>query len=191
MTINIQLFSVAIISFLLSSFGYAADLLSKKYISEVGVSLSFPKEYALKKSNELNRRGTFVSYDFGSRNDGFPNLSEIQFFSIKSIKHFEKACSMETGGGGDGFCETRDYPTAEVYTDQKLALQNPKGLKTKYQIKRIGIRNYIVSQDSSGDGITREYRFFLNDTMVAIWINMSESSQLKKADKLLSQLIIE
>ena len=196
---SIQLLVVIIISFSHISLSNAAGPLSKKYIPSVGISLYFPKDYTLEKSNEPNRRGSFISYNFSFNFDlncircNYPFLQEIQFFSIKSIKEYEKECS-ETNrdrGSGEGFCETGDYPTIKEYKKQKLALQNPERFKAKYQIKKIGTRNYIVSISSGTDCIFREYRCFSKDTMVAIWIVMRDPSQVEKADKILSQLMIE
>jgi hypothetical protein len=41
-----------------------------------------------------------------------------------------------------------------------------------------------------GTGFYREYRTFLNDTMVAVWIDMENVSQVKAADKLFERLKI-
>jgi hypothetical protein len=171
----------------------ADDSLIKVYVKEVGVFLVLPKDYSLQRSDEPNRRGSFASYNFSGMDDpNSPTLQEIRFFSKKSIKRFEDECAKNKDSGGESFCETGEYPTIREYVRQKKALQNPQDHKTKYQLKRFGNRDFIVSNHPciGGTGFYREYRTFLNVTMVAVWIYMENVSQAKAADNLFAGLKI-
>lgn len=162
-------------------------------LKEAGVSLVLPKDYSIRKSDELNRRGSFVSFNFRTTksDSASPTLQEIQFFSRKSIKRFEDECSKSEVSGGESFCETGNYPTIRDYDRERKVLEKLIDDKTKHQIKRFGNRTFIVfNSHCPGCGIFREYRTFLNSTMVAVWIPMDEESQVKAADELFAKLKI-
>lgn len=171
----------------------ASDAGSKVFIKEVGIFLVLPKEYSLERNKEANRRGSFVSYDFKTKyNPNVPTLLEVQFFSRKSIQLFEDECAKCEDCGGESFCVTGEYPTTAEYDRQEQALKNPRSSKTNYHWKRFGNRNFIVSDHKSiGEtGYYREYRTFINDIMVAVWIDWENESQAKAADGLFANLKI-
>jgi len=170
----------------------ADDSGSKVYIKEVGVFLVLPEDYSLERDEEFDRGGAFACYSFYAPDMNFPALILIQFFSKKSIRRVEKKCAKREDYGGEHYCATGEYPTTSEYYQQKEALKNPRKSKTKYQLKRFGNRNFIVSDHKSmgGDGFYREYRTFLNDTMIAILISWLNESQAKMADGLFANLKI-
>jgi hypothetical protein len=172
----------------------ADDSGSRVYIEKVGVFLVLPKGYSLEQnSRERNRRGSFACYDFITEyNPNIPALQEIQFFSKKSIKRFEDACAKCEDCGGEDFCVTGEYPTTAEYDWQGEALKNPRKSNTKHQLKRFGNKNFIVSDHKhiGGVGFYREYRTFLNNIMVAVWIHWENKSQAKAADRLFAALKI-
>jgi hypothetical protein len=171
----------------------ADDSGSKEYIKEVGVFLVLPKDHSLRRSDEPDRRGSFACYRFSTRDHtNLPTLGEIQFFSRKSIGRFEDYCAKCETCGGEDFCVTGEYPTTAEYDRQREALKNPRKSKTKYQLKRFGNRNFIVSDHKyiGGVGFYREYRTFLKDIMVAVTIAMENKSETRVADGLFSDLKI-
>jgi len=182
-----------LLALLLSTGTSAGDAGSKVYIKEVGVFLILPKDYSLERHYQSNRRGSFACYRFITwYNPNVPWLQEIQFFSRESIRRFEDQCAQKPYGSGESFCDTGEYPTTMEYDRQREALKNPRNRKTKYQLKRSGNWNFIVSDNQyiGGVGFYREYRTFLNDVMVAVWIHLENESQAKAADGLFASLKI-
>ena len=106
---------------MLAGWTSANDFGSSVTIKEAGVSLVLPKDYSIRKSDELNRRGSFVSFNFRTtkRDPASPTLQEIQFFSRKSIKRFEDECAKSEDSGGESFCETGNYPTITEYDERE------------------------------------------------------------------------
>lgn len=152
-------------------------------IPETGIKIVFPEEYTIAKSNEENRRGSFVSYDFSYKT--LPSLQEIQFFSKESIQKFTANC------GTDTTCFFGDYPDLTRYNGQKNAFNKGENYKN-YELKKIGDRNYFVSNfKCNGDNcVIREYTTFINSTKVDVWITMAENTQANAADNLFNKFKI-
>ncbi len=151
-------------------------------ISEASMKIALPKGLSLHKSNEENRRGSFVSYDFeysGERKT--PYFSEIQFFSPESIKKFTDGCQ-------DDFCFEGDYPDTQRYLDQKQALSAGEELP-EYARKQFNSRDWFVKTfRCEGDFCyIREYMTFIGDTEVAVIFMLdaeNKEAQEVKADQL-------
>jgi hypothetical protein len=173
----------------------ADDSGSRVYIKEVGVFLVLPKD-----SSPLRRQkpdgGSFASYTFSNWDrPGAPASSvDIMFFSRESIRRFENYCEKCETCGGEDACETGQYPKTAEYDGQREALKNPRKNKTKYQAKRFGNRNFIVSDHKHIGGYEcesyREYRTFINDIMVGVFIDWGCDSDEKAADRLIAKLKI-
>lgn len=157
-------------------------------IPEVGITVSFPQGYSLVRNKEVNRRGSFVAYDFrlaGDEQTLF--LNELQFFSETSIRNFTKGC------GKREMCFEGSYPTVSSYLKQKDAFMQKKSF-AGYDLKRFGTRYWYVSDAKcSGDICTiREYTTFLGGTMFDVQIVMAaDSMDDVRADALFSQFGID
>jgi hypothetical protein len=158
--------------------GSEADVITNQtdrgfLIPEIGIKISLPDEYAISKSDEINRRGSFVSYNFSNTVSLSPAFQEIQFFNDKSIG----------GCGVDGPCFFGDYPDLERYKGQRSAFIAGTDYG-KYELEKFGERNYFVSNfKCDGDScIIREYTTFINDTKVDIWIRMENDALINAAD---------
>lgn len=155
-------------------------------IPEAGIKVSFPDKYSLTKNDELNRRGSFVSYDFQqSGNYQTPNLYELQFFSEESIRNFAKECE-------NTLCFEGDYPDIARYSGQKIAFAQNKDYQN-FKLQKFGSRNWFVSShECVGDScVIREYTTFLDSTKFDAWIMMGNSTEEKQADTLFAQFKID
>ena len=153
-------------------------------IPEVGIEIVFPREYTISKSTETNRRGSFVSYDFGYKSP-LPAFQEIQFFSEASVKQFTDNCDV------DSPCFFGDYPDLERYNNQKTAFDTSTDYG-KYEFTKFGDRDYFVSNfKCTGDScVIREYTTFIDDTKIDIWIIMADDTQVDAADSLFKEFEI-
>jgi hypothetical protein len=152
-------------------------------VPEVGIKIAFPDDYTIAKSNEINRRGSFVSYNFFKK-DALPLFYEIQFFSKESIEKFAKNCT-------DEICFMGDFPDVKRYDGQKYAFKKGEDY-LNYKLTKINDHNYFTSNfKCEGDScVIREYTTFIDDTKVDIWINMQNDSQIKLADQLFEKFEI-
>ena len=154
------------------------DNLKEVYISEAGIRIEFPKDYEItKNTRQKNRRGSYVSYDFSTK-DNSPSFNEIQFFSKESIDEFTKNC-------GEGPCFFGDFPNVERYIGQKNAFETNKEY-LNYKLKKFNDRSYFTSNfKCDGDScVIREYATFIGSTKIDVWITMVNESQVIEADKL-------
>jgi hypothetical protein len=153
-------------------------------IPEVGIEIAFPSEYTITKSNETNRRGSFVSYDFIYKSP-LPTFQEIQFFSEESIKQFTANCDV------DSPCFFGDYPDLERYNGQKNAFNSGNDYG-KYEFKKFGDRNYFVSNfKCTGDScVIREYTTFIDGNKIDTWITLMDDTQVNAADSLFKEFEI-
>jgi len=161
--------------------------LSTFVIPEVSLEISFPKNYSIGKNGELNRRGSFVSYDFsipGKHKWVAPSLNEIQFFSRESIEAFTADCETT-------ICFFGDYPDLKRYDGQKEAFLGLEDYED-YKLRQFNDRYYFISsRDCHGDScVIREYTTFIDNDKIDIWITMEDESQNEKSDELFSQLQI-
>ncbi len=157
-------------------------------LEEVPVTLILPAGYTLTKSNEANRRGSFVSYDF-TPPDNFqtPYLQEIQFFTEGSIRDFIATCI------GDYPCFFGDYPDLERYFRQRQAFDQRQRFE-EYELLQIGEWFYYISnRPCEGDTcILREYTTFLSGGIkVDIWSILEDDSQTTQSDELFSHLLLQ
>lgn len=154
-------------------------------ISEAGISILVPDGYTLAKNGEINRRGSFASYDF-SYKSSFPTFQEIQFFDTESIEKFLDKCEANSP------CFFGDYPDLERYNGQKNAFEVNADYQN-YALKTFGDRKYFVSNFAcTGDGCTiREYTTFIGDKKIDIWITMENASQADASDALFKKFAIK
>lgn len=158
------------------------------------LKITYSNDYLVEKSQEKNRRGSYVSYNFNKKEGhSLPSLYEIQFFSEESIKSFTSNC------GEENFCFDGDFPTLERYFRQKQAFQsnqdyieNLEGGHTKqFELKNINNRNFFVTYNYSPNGSIYEYTTFVNDVKIDIWIYTEDESQETLSENLLKSLSIE
>jgi hypothetical protein len=156
-------------------------------ISEVSIELCFPDGYLLFKNTEVNRRGSFVSYDFQPL-DGYqtPYLKELQFFSEASITEFINRCDANTP------CFFDDYPDLERYHGQREALKTLTGFQD-FELQSLSGRPFLtVNRPCYGDDcVIREYTTFLSDVKLDVWVVMVDESEVEQSDQLLTRLIIQ
>ncbi|MDD4762079.1 MAG: hypothetical protein PHZ25_03610 [Candidatus Pacebacteria bacterium] len=158
------------------------------WLTEVKINVSFPSNYSLIKNNEINRRGSFMSYNFKkSENYQTPYLYELQFFSEKSIKNFTKNCEKE-----NTLCFEGDYPSLARYFEQKKYFFQGENYQD-FELKKFNTRYWFVSNHkcSGDDCLIREYTTFLNDTKLDVWILMSNLTEEKKSDDLFIKLKVD
>jgi hypothetical protein len=151
-------------------------------LAQVPATLTFPAAYRLTRSQELNRRGSFVSYDFSPDDYQTPYLAEVQFFSADSIADFTGDC------GGKPPCFVGDYPDLDRYNGQLQAYTEQKDYQD-FHLRRFGDRYYFVSEHPcQGDQcVIREYTTFIaGDIKVDVWIIMADESQADASDELFS-----
>jgi hypothetical protein len=133
------------------------------------------------KSEEINRRGSFVSYDFiPSGGYQTPYLQEIQFFTAESIEQFTQNCS------GASPCFFGDYPDLDRYYGQLKAYKELADFED-FELRRFADRYYFVSNHPcEGDAcVIREYTtFFSGDIKVDVWVLMEDESQTQQSDML-------
>ena len=152
-----------------------------------GRVVRFSEGYTLLKSEELHRRGSFVSYVFDRLGySNYPELDEIQFFSEESIREFISNC------GEGNICFFGDQPDLPRYIGQKKAFSEGVDYEG-YVLKTFGNRRWFVKNiPASGDDvIIREYTTFFGELKVDVWITMADKSQETKADELFVQFSIE
>ncbi len=134
-----------------------------------GVSISIVGDYSVRKNDEENRRGSFVSYTISAKGgDPLLEFGEIQFFSEESIRDYTAKCKEV------GECFHGDYPDLKRYADQKAALAAKKSIG-KYTYKKFGNRDWLVSTfGCDGDAFCaiREYTTFMRNSKVDVWIMM-------------------
>lgn len=162
-----------------------ASLKPKSFaIPEIGIKVSFPNDYSLRKNYEKNRRGSFVSYDFWGDYQP-PYLDEIQFFSKESIENFTKSCVNE-------LCFEGDYPDVARYIGQKSSFEQSKDYNN-FKLRKFGSRSWFVSNfNCIGDScVIREYTTFLGNTKVDVSITMTDLTEEKQADIVFSQFTID
>ena len=155
-------------------------------LPEIGKTILLPGGYVVSKSGELNRRGSFASYNFDQITPtGEPYLAEIQFFSLKSIKDFKSKC-------GDDPCFFGDYPNEERFLGQKHSLQKGFGYKG-YELQKLHSRAWLVStRKCDGDTCSiREYTTFLGETKVDVWIMLPYRTTEQQADTLFTQFEVQ
>ncbi|MFA7681517.1 MAG: hypothetical protein WCX61_00640, partial [Candidatus Peribacteraceae bacterium] len=145
----------------------------------VDMTVAFPCDYDLLQNEEINRRGSFLSFSFMPRSgDTSPVLSEIQLFSPESIQAFLDAC-------GDGLCFDGQYPTLQTYRDEKAAYEGISDWGVKHLFvfndENFLVANYPCNGDSC---VLREYTFFIGDEKVDVWITMEDDTQQEAADAL-------
>ncbi len=147
-------------------------------ITKNETKILFPEGYEIKKDQEKNRRGSFVSYEFAYQKT--PYFNEIQFFSKESIKQ----CALKDP------CFFDDFPDLERYNNQRKNLASKKDYGN-YKLKTFNNRDYFVSTlPSCIDGCTREYTTFIDDVKIDIWISMEDETQARQADELFKKLKI-
>jgi hypothetical protein len=153
-------------------------------ITEVAVEVCLPHDYTLSLSLEMNRRGSFISYDLSPPTYTTPYLSELQFFSAQSIAEFIANC-------GEDPCFFGDYPDLERYLGQREALLEHQDYQD-YVLQSIAGREYLVHNLSChGDScLIREYTTFLGEIKLDIWIVMDDEAQNDQSDQLLTQLTL-
>lgn len=165
-------------------------------IPEIPVTIYVPYNYTLVKNDELNRRGSVVSYNFSqtvvispSQNSYFPAeppyFFEIQFFSEESISQFLAKCSIQP------LCFEGDYPDLARYSGQKEALEKRSDYHEAFQnysLQKFGDTYYLVSTTRCVGAVCafREYTTFLNGVKVDIWIMMTDVAQAGLSDELFS-----
>ena len=135
----------------------------------------------------MNRRGSFVSYDFQPL-AGYqtPYLKELQFFSEASITEFISRCDANTP------CFFGDYPDLERYRGQREALKTLTGFQD-FELQSFSGRPFLVVNRScyGDDCVIREYTTFLDDVKLGIWVVMAGELEISQSDQLLSQLVIK
>jgi hypothetical protein len=147
-------------------------------LPEPDLRLQVPAGYALQKSTEGGRRGSFVSYNLVGVTEP-PHLYEIQFFSEASIRRFTANCEEP--------CFYGDFPDIARYRGQKAAFEQRLPYR-HYDLQRFGNRHFFVSNlPCEGDTcVIREYTTFLSDTKIDIWVLMRDSGQSLQSDILFS-----
>lgn len=159
-------------------------------IPEVPLTISFPSAYTLTRSLETNRRGSFVSYDFGplqALRGKTPYLKEIQFFSTESIEEFTKGCT------GSDPCFFGDYPDLERYYGQLKAYRDRRDFQT-YKLVLLVERFYFAStHPCEGDTcVIREYTAFVpGDIKVDIWIIMEDETEITQSDEIMRSVKLQ
>ncbi len=151
---------------------------------DTAVAIEAPVEYSFTKSNESNRRGSFVSYNVQPKELKSPQLQEVQFFSENSIKMFKEKCSNEP-------CFTGDVPDLIRYSEQKKAFLSGKDYQ-QFLLKNFNERSWFVTTiPCAGDSCSiREYTTFLGDIKTDVWIMMASSTEESAADILFGQIKI-
>ncbi len=154
-------------------------------LPEVQTKVTLPGGYELEKSDETNRRGSFVSYDLEKIDQQTPYITELQFFSENSISDFMEKCA-------DSTCFFGDYPDLARYNGQKTAFLQKRNYG-KYELDEINGRNWFVSShDCTGDTcVIREYTTFLEDTKLDVWIMMASDVEEHVADNIFTKFKIE
>ncbi len=156
------------------------------------LTVTYPCEYDLVRSNEEGRRGTFASYDF-SPSPALsaplsPRLKEIQFFSRASLERFAEDCAENDGAP----CFFGDWHTTEEYDNLLNAYRSISDFGTKHMLV-FRDRNYLVNTIAceGDDCAIREYMFFIGDVMVDVWIEMENLESQEAADSLFGMLVFE
>lgn len=162
-------------------------------LTNPSVKIYFPNDYSIEKSQEKNRRGTFVSYNFNKGGEySPPQFHELQFFSEESLRNFASRC-------GEELCFMGDYPTLERYFGQKEAFSKAKdftetyneGRKKEFKLQNFNDRNFFVSFIFDPNGSGYEYTTFIGDIKIDVWIYVENEAQKAQSDTLFSKLRIE
>jgi hypothetical protein len=154
--------------------------------SEVPIKVCLPHGYSISRSAEPNRRGSFASYDLlPAEGSETPYLVELQFFTKVSIEEFGTQCEQ------DSTCFFGDYPDLALYRGQREALEGSKTLEG-YTLCRFNDRAFLASNlVCYGDRcVIREYTTFVSDIKIDVWVLLSDESQVRPSDRLLSDLTI-
>ena len=161
-------------------------------VDDPNTKIFFPEEYTIKQSEEKNRRGSYISYNFNSKINKLPQLYEIQFFSEKSIAYFTKDCGVESP------CFYGDFPNTERYFGQKKALQDQRNYTQKFNnnyekeftLQKFNDPYFFVSFNGSPNGDIYEYSTFIDNVKIDIWIFVEDENQKSQSDALFSKLKI-
>lgn len=152
-------------------------------LSNPAFTFTVPCSYDVEQRTEKNRRGSFASYDFVPRSDyTLPGLSEIQFFTEKSIRDWNDSC-------GDGLCFDGHYSTLQDYRDEKKAWLDISDWKVQHMFV-FNDRNFLVANHPChGDiCVIREYTTFIGDMQVDVWVLMNDLDEQEAADALFGEL---
>ena len=158
-------------------------------IPDTKIKVVFPVPYTLAKiTNEPNRRGSFLAYDFKTSDNKLPTLGEIQFFSETSIAKFIKDCKDQ----GAEMCFEGSYPNNESYKAEKQAFKDGKAYK-EIPLVKFGDRSWFVNMEKcSGDACyIREYSTFMGDTLVSVMLVLNHMEEADTADKMFLDVKLE
>lgn len=158
-------------------------------IPDTKIKVIYPAPYTLVKiTNEPNRRGSFLAYDFKMPDYKLPTLGEIQFFSEQSIGKFIKSCKDQ----GAELCFEGNYPDNESYKAEKQAFKDGKAYK-EIPLVKFGDRSWFVNMEKcSGDAcFVREYATFMGDTMVSVILVINHMEEAPIADKMFLDVKLE
>lgn len=152
------------------------------FVDAADMSVSYPGEYEIEKSQEVNRRGSFVSYTFRKEHE-FPYLHEILFYDEQSIAQFEESCP------DDSICFFGGYPDMEQYQNQRKALANNMDYGMS-QLQVFGEESYhVYSSRCYGDSCWyKEYTTYFDDVRIDISILMENKDQEQLADELFKSI---
>jgi hypothetical protein len=158
------------------------NIIKSSKIIEQNIEIIVPSGYVSVKNDELNRRGSFASYNL-SKNHSYPELLEVGFFTKESVQKFEQSCV------GVELCFEGFYPTVKRLNEEKVAFDQTKNLGTEV-IKYFNGRVFLVGNEKvSGDmGFVRSYITYINDIRIQVWIYMLSEKESAIADNMFKEV---
>jgi len=155
-------------------------------IPEVNLKISLPKSTLLIKNDELNRLGSFASYDFSgsSLGNAGAGLNEILFFSKESFNTWLDICRSE------GLpCYLENLQTKSSFQKQQATLINKENTEN-LEAKIFNNRAFLVGNKKIyvDIGYNRSYVTYFGDVRAEVWIWLESESNSSEADELFKNI---
>lgn len=147
-------------------------------IKELAVRISYPRGCHAQKSDEENRAGSHISYNFNcALGSGSLTLQEISLYTKSSIQKFEQDCRDDTP------CFFGYTPSSSDYSIQKDALL-ASILPVGFELKSINNERFLVKYIGGPYGGFRMYVTYIGDIRIESRMFLNDKQPSEALNKL-------